>query len=163
MGAGAAAGLLLGVALGFGLTILQFRSDLRQTEDTIAELESIVQEGRVVSYLAASPDTPVLVLDPLVEGGRSYAMLMGTSSGRFAVLVAGGMDALSEDRVYQLWLTVDGERRDGGIFTVDETGWAQVEVRSDEPMTGLEKVGITVEPSSGSLGPTSDPVFLWTQ
>ena len=90
-------------------------------------------------------------------------MLMGAPSGRFAVLVIGGMDPLPDGSAYQLWLVDDGERQDGGVFTVDESGWAQVQVWPSRSLGEIDQIGITVEPASGSPWPTSDPLLVWTQ
>jgi anti-sigma-K factor RskA len=94
-GEGIAAGVLVGLGIGGWFAYLQLRDDLGQVEE-------IVGNGRVVSYLAATPQTDVMVLEAQEEAGemadRAYAMLMAPPSGRSGVLVAGGMEALPRDK-----------------------------------------------------------------
>ena len=162
-GVGVAASLVVGVALGVGIVALQLGDQVKETRAETAKLEEMMRQERVVSYWAASPDTEVLVLKATTEGDRSYAMLMGPSSGRFAVLVAGGMKKLGPGRAYQLWLTTDGQRASGGTFMVDESGWAQLQLRPQAPVEELHGVGITEEPEGGSPRPTTEPVLVWAR
>jgi anti-sigma-K factor RskA len=161
VGVGAAAGMLLGLSLGVGAMAVQVQSELDESERSIAELQEVVRQERVVSYMAAAPNTSVLVLEPATEDTEGYAMLMGSSSGKLAILVAGGMNPAPPGMAYQLWLTRDGQREDGGVFAVDDTGWAHVEVRQDWPITEVDRVGVTMEPAAGSPSPTSPPIFFW--
>ena len=167
VGAGVAAGLVMGLGIGLSLAVVQLRNDVRESGASIDQLEALVRQERLVSYLAAAPETAVIVLDTPPESpdpmDGAYAMLMSPPNGRFAVLVAGGMAALPSGRAYQLWVVTEGERMDGGVFTVDETGWGQVQVRPSTPMAHIERVGITVEPASGSTGPTTSAVLLWAE
>ncbi|MEW5717816.1 MAG: anti-sigma factor [Chloroflexota bacterium] len=70
-------------------------------------------------------------------------------------LIVYDMPALEPQRVYQIWL-IDpaGERTSGGTFTVDERGRAWVYIRSPQPLSNYQGIGITVEPEGGSPKPT---------
>jgi hypothetical protein len=159
-GAGIAAGLVIGLGIGGGFAYVQLRVD-------VDRIEEIVGDGRVVSYLAATPQTAVMVLEAQPEAGpmaeRAYAVLMTPPSGRLGVLVAGGMEALPSGQAYQLWVVAEGERMDGGMFTVDERGWGQVEFRPPEPIAHIQRVGITIEPATGSSAPTGSPLLVWAE
>lgn len=55
-GAGIAAGLVIGRGVGSGFTYVQLRGD-------VDRIEEIVGDGRFVSYLAATPQTTVMMLE----------------------------------------------------------------------------------------------------
>lgn len=94
---------------------------------------------------------------------RAYAMLMAQPSGQLGVLVAGGMEALKGGQAYQLWIVAEGKRMDGGMFTVDERGWGQVEFRPPERITHIHQVSITIESASGSSAPTGSLLLAWAE
>lgn len=66
-----------------------------------------------------------------------------------------------ENTVYQGWLIRDGdEPLSIGVFTVDDASNGAFVFEIAEPIGNFDYVGITVEPSGGSAGPTTDPVAL---
>jgi hypothetical protein len=74
------------------------------------------------------------------------------------MLYAKEFPQLQPDQVYQLWLTDNGERESGGLFTVDQNGTGVLVFPVTRPMDSLDSMGITPEPAGGSPGPTSRPV-----
>jgi len=105
----------------------------------------------------------VLLNDPAVH---SYPVSGETASGRFwmvpqgqaACLVVQGLPPIAEDRAYQVWLTRSGKRISGGVFQAHD-GNAWILIRSDEPLTDFDLVGVTVEPREGSPAPTGPRVL----
>ena len=79
-----------------------------------------------------------------------------------AILVAGDMPTLPADKVYQLWLVRDGQRTSGGTFTVDASGRGQALVHPPLPIKEYQSMGVTVEPTGGSPGPTGTRVLRGT-
>jgi anti-sigma-K factor RskA len=45
------------------------------------------------------------------------------------------------------------------VFSVDEEGYANLSIKSEMPLSGYDRFGITIEPFGGSLGPTGDKVL----
>ncbi|MFJ6944608.1 anti-sigma factor domain-containing protein [Streptomyces wuyuanensis] len=74
-----------------------------------------------------------------------------------AVLLASGLPALPEGKVYQLWFDDAGTMRDAGLLDGD-TSVHTVLMRG--PARAASGIGITVEPSGGSTAPTSAPLML---
>ncbi len=157
-GIGVAAGLLMGIGLGGGVTYLQLRDD-------VDRMEGMVSDGRVFSYLAAAPETVVMVLEAQPAAGDmakgAHAMMMAAPTGQMGVLVVSGLEAPPRGHAFQLWVVAEGKQMDGGVFTVDDHGWGQLEFAPPEPMAHIQQVGITVEPESGSRQPTGAPLLAW--
>lgn len=76
-----------------------------------------------------------------------------------ALLVAYKLPPLPPDRGYQLWLVKDGQRASGGIFTVDGEGYGWLKVQAPQAFGTYQRVGITIEPRTGSPGPTGARVL----
>lgn len=76
-----------------------------------------------------------------------------------AFLVAYDLPPLPQGTRYQLWLVRPGGARDsGGMFAVDAGGNGQLMVRAPVSFAAYNAVGVTVEPWSGSSGPTTPRV-----
>jgi anti-sigma-K factor RskA len=82
-----------------------------------------------------------------------------SSDGRYGTLVVEEMPQLDADHQYQLWLIKDGNRTNGGVFSVGRAGYGYLYVRSPEPLGSYTGFGVTVEPKGGSPGPTGDKVL----
>ncbi len=104
--------------------------------------------------------------DFTLEGdGRVYSKVLAASDGG-AIFVSRGLDAVDEDRDYQLWL-MRGTCADvaapacrkisAGTFEVRD---GVAIVRSEKSLEGVKRVAVTVEPEGGSPQPTTNPVLL---
>lgn len=89
----------------------------------------------------------------------AVGMLVLSSDGDYGVLIVDGLPNLTEGQQYQLWLIEDGERTSGGVFSVNEDGYGSIVVTSVQPLIKYGAVGITIEPSGGSPGPTGEKVL----
>lgn len=97
-----------------------------------------------------------------LQGTDARAAMIPTEEG--ALLVAQGLGALPDDRVYQLWLMKGDcepgsngacDIRGAGTFTTD-ADLTIIEV--DGSLAGYSRAAVTVEPEGGSEQPTTDPV-----
>jgi len=133
--AGVAAALLIAV---LGAQLVHVR-DQRDRSDALA------------SVLTA-PDATVVPLEGDTGSGR---MVWSPELGR-SVLVLDGLPELASDRGYQLWFVVDGEPVPAEVY--QPHGPRLVAEAGDVP-DGLQGIGITEEPASGSDAPTSPMVL----
>lgn len=89
-------------------------------------------------------------------------LLVVSRDGMEGALIVDRLPQLDAARQYQLWLVKDGQRTSGGVFSVDEIGYATLEVYSAQPLNSYTSFGITVEPAGGSPGPTGERVLAGT-
>ena len=82
-----------------------------------------------------------------------------SADGRNGTIIVDKLPQLDEAEQYQLWLIADGERTDGGVFSVPADGYQAMLIESPRPLQEYGAFGITVEPAGGSPGPTGDRVL----
>jgi anti-sigma-K factor RskA len=111
-------------------------------------LESASRDSLRTIQLSGSEFTP-----------NATGLLVMSVDGKHGTLVVDRLPVLDEAHQYQLWLTQDGVRDDGGVFSVDRYGYAAYWVHTDKPLASYTSFGITIEPAGGSLGPTGDKVL----
>ncbi len=82
-----------------------------------------------------------------------------SSNGRDGTLIVEALPPLSPEQQYQLWLIRDGERDNGGVFSVSDKGYHSLQISSPRPLEEYGAFGITIEPAGGSPGPTGQRVL----
>ncbi|MBX3061344.1 MAG: anti-sigma factor [Anaerolineae bacterium] len=92
------------------------------------------------------------------EGGNASAVLMWNAESRIGLLYAQGFPQLQEHKIYVLWLTREGERRNVGTFYVDDKGKGVLLFNIDEYIDNYTWAWITVESAYGSETPSEDVV-----
>ena len=128
-----------------------------------SHMMDLVKHQRYLTYealrLSASPDTSVNMLWSTGRPSPARGMLVVSYSGSEALLLVLNLPPLPSDKVYQVWFVKEGHRYDGGLLTVDSTGFAQAVIMPMIPFAELDAVGVTVEPAGGSVGPTGTSVL----
>jgi anti-sigma-K factor RskA len=97
--------------------------------------------------------------DGTQAAASATGLLVISPDGEYGTLVVDGLPYLDESQQYQLWLIDDGQRNDGGVFSVNEEGYGFLEVESARHLINYSQFGITIEPAGGSLGPTGEKVL----
>jgi len=93
---------------------------------------------------------------PVTTGG--VAIVVASRHKHMAVFMAHGLRPLPRTRSYELWLMGPRGERPAGRLVVRASGMARPTLISG--MSASDMVGLTVEPASGSLKPTSVPVVM---
>jgi anti-sigma-K factor RskA len=88
--------------------------------------------------------------------GASATVYHSDSLGK-AAIVTDDLPALPSDKVYELWLQVDGEMVPAGLMP--SAGDQELLLEGDA--SDATAAGMTVEPAGGSLRPTTDPIALF--
>jgi anti-sigma-K factor RskA len=103
----------------------------------------------------------------LTGEGRVRTKVLATSDGGM-VFISRMLDAVDEDRDYQLWLMRGAcaevaapacKKISAGTFEVTD---GVAIVRSEMSLDGVKRAAVTIEPEGGSPQPTTDPVLLST-
>ncbi len=93
------------------------------------------------------------------NAAAATGVIIISEDGAHGALIVQELPELSEEQEYQLWLIDDGERTDGGTFSVDEDGYDSHYVSSPQPLSDYDDFGVTIEPAGGSPGPTGPQVL----
>jgi anti-sigma-K factor RskA len=115
----------------------------------VNQLESTGGSGRMYAIPLTHTDAA-----PAASG-----MVVISPDGRNGVIVVDGLPLLDTGQEYQLWLTRNGQRISGALFTVDEDGYAGRRIVAPDSLLEYTAVGITIEPAGGSPAPTGDRVL----
>lgn len=113
------------------------------------------RQARTVADVLSAPDA-VMRTAPVSTGGM--AIVVTSRREHMGVFIAHGLPALPRARSYELWLMGPHGERSAGMLTIRSRGMAGPVVLA--PMSAGDMVGLTVEPATGSLRPTSAPVVL---
>jgi anti-sigma-K factor RskA len=108
--------------------------------------------GHLMAAVLSAPD--VVMLTAKMTGGGQATVLMSANL-HAVVFAAAGLPPLPASRAYELWLIGPAGSRPEGMLPAGQT----------KPMvvSGLragDRVGVSVEPETGSDRPTTSPVLL---
>ncbi|HEX5164265.1 MAG TPA: anti-sigma factor [Thermomicrobiales bacterium] len=122
----------------------------------LALAASLVWNAQLRSDLDSQPETAIYA----VEGSGPAAGVAGSLivvGDDDSVLTLAGLAALPSDRAYQVWLIADGAPVPNVTFVPNAAGVATVTVPGR--IADYHTLAITVEPQTGSLAPTTDPII----
>lgn len=90
---------------------------------------------------------------------HAMATLIVSEDGEHGALVVDGLDPLDAEHQYQVWLIENGQRASGGVFSVDDHGYGVLWLSSPKSLADYDALGVTIEPTGGSPGPTGTKVL----
>jgi anti-sigma-K factor RskA len=114
--------------------------------------------GPVVAAVLTAPDATMV--SGQVKTGGTVTVVMSYAERRL-VVAAAGLRALPGSRCYELWLVKPGGRgadRPAGLLAMSRRGMAGPVVASG--LRAGDRLGISVEPASGTARPTSSMILL---
>jgi len=116
--------------------------------------------GQRVNQLEKSqPVFMTITLQGTESSPAASGLLVISQDGEHGSLIVDGLAALDPSMQYQLWLIRDGQRTNGGVFSVDPGGYGSLWIDSPQPLVSYSEFGITIEPAGGSPGPTGEKVL----
>jgi anti-sigma-K factor RskA len=122
--------------------------------------ETRIELARVTEALTAADLRPVVMVGEPDQAPAAYGRFLYTEGNREATLIVEGLPELPQDRAYQLWLVgKDGTRDNGGLFRPDREGEVRHTLQAPRPWSEYSALGVTIEPRSGSPGPTGPRVL----
>ncbi len=149
----ATAGVLALVFLNLAL-LDQNQQFQRQHASLISDL---AQQNQAIILLAAEEAQEIEIFAPDGES-KAQADILWNNQLRLAVVYVRDFPQCDPGMKYQLWLTKDGERTSGGLFSVDSNGMGLLVVPLQDALDLYDAIGITQEPDGGSSDPTAPPV-----
>ncbi len=81
-----------------------------------------------------------------------------SKDGEVGMLAVAHLPVLDTEQSYQVWLIQDGQRNNGGTFTVNQQGYGMLTISTPESLLDCE-ISITVEPREGSIKPSGETVL----
>jgi anti-sigma-K factor RskA len=116
-----------------------------------------------VNHLTTATSQPVaariVTMQHTEAAPDATGVLVLSKNGEYGTLMVDHLPPLSQDQQYQLWLIKDGKRTSGGVFSVNGDGYGSLWVISPEWLSNYSALGITIEPTGGSPGPTGAKVL----
>jgi len=119
--------------------------------------QTLIQQNQALILLSAEDPQEVEIFDPDGISSAQADILWNNSLG-IAVVYVRNFPQCESDMKYQLWLMKNGQRSSGGLFSVDASGMGLLVMPLEASLDTYDAIGITPEPATGSLGPTSPPV-----
>jgi anti-sigma-K factor RskA len=119
-----------------------------------------VRQSRPRSTVASSLIT--VFLTGTSDARDAYGTIVIDRDDNHGIMAVRGLQPLGPTRAYQLWLIRDGERRSGGVFSVNPDGYGSLQVSVPADFQGFTGFGISIEPAQGSLAPTGPRVMKGT-
>ena len=119
----------------------------------------------LLQRVAAAPgnDFRVVDMNSTAYAPGADAWIVMSNDGRAGTLITEWLPPFKANQQYQLWLIKDGQRTNGGVFSVDSWGYASLWVDTKEPLADYQQFGVTVEPLGGSPAPTGEKVLGGSQ
>ncbi|MEU9133896.1 anti-sigma factor [Kitasatospora sp. NPDC048540] len=135
-------------AIGLGGVAVDQHHDTQRAQQYSVQLQ---EQTAAFSHLLTAPD----VRTSTATAGSGAGTVVWSHSRGQAGFLAAALPSLTEGKVYELWFDDAGAARPAGLLA-SSTG----SVLLQGPVDGATGVGVTVEPTGGSLQPTSLPLLL---
>lgn len=125
------------------------------------QLATQVSQFALVDKLLNDPNAAHPVSGPPADqyGLPAAGYVYTDPASTIGLLLTYWLPSITPDQRFQIWLiTPAGTRDSGGLFAADARGNAQVLIRAPAPFSKYKSIGVTIEPASGSPGPTTPRV-----
>jgi anti-sigma-K factor RskA len=90
---------------------------------------------------------------------KATGFVLISQDGDSGTLVVDGLPPLADSQQYQVWLTRDGQRISGALFSTDEKDYGTTRIRAPRSLLEYSAVDVTIEPAGGSPQPTGVKVL----
>ncbi len=111
--------------------------------------------GQEIAAVLTAPDA--VMIDAQVRPGGTATVVMSMSE-RKLVFAAAGLRALPDSRCYELWLVDHGRDRPAGLLPMPKQGMTGPVIASG--LRRGDRLGLSVEPTTGSDHPTSPMILV---
>jgi anti-sigma-K factor RskA len=101
----------------------------------------------------------IVRLDGTTSAPQSVGYMIVFKNNHYGSLTVENAPVLDATQQYQVWLIKNGERTNGGVFSVNDSGYGVLQVYSKQPLETYDSFGITIEPAGGSPAPTGERIL----
>jgi anti-sigma-K factor RskA len=143
-----------------GAWALSLRDQYASLQAEVASLRQELQIQREVIANIASPNSRAFEINGTEHQPQAHGQLIADAQSGSAVLLVSGLQPLEPGRTYQFWLIRGEVPVAAGLFKVDETGQAVLQVPESVTPGSYNAMGVSIEPEIGSIQPTGDIVML---
>lgn len=145
------------VAATFAILLLAASNVYLFTRWQVAQRQLDAQQE--IIRLLTSPELHAVPLQP-DEPARNARAVLYYLDEQTGLLIVEGLPPLDPERAYQLWLIrPDGQRDNGGVFRPADNQPIVHTIVTPAPWHVYTGVGVTIEPATGSPGPTGPRVL----
>ncbi|MCC7104224.1 MAG: anti-sigma factor [Chloroflexi bacterium] len=147
------------LAIGWGYSTQQSLDRMQsQLNDTQQQIDRIRDSYQTVALVLASGDMRVQNLGPGEVTATAWGKVWTDPSTGKGMLMAKGLPAVDAGHCFQVWLTRDDQRISAGFLYPVGNGVYYTVLQAPRPVTDYQRVGVTIEPTGGSPGPTTPRV-----
>ncbi len=152
------ASLLIAVAaILWGISL---RNQVLQLQVQTAALQQELNTQRTVLAQISSPNARTFAVAGTPLQPEARGQLIADASTGSAVLIVSGLKQLGPGSTYEFWLIQGKNAVPAGLFNVDAEGRAILPVPHNSALASYSVVGVSIEPTGGSLQPSKDIVML---
>lgn len=146
------------IVLLLGWNIVLHRQLNAQSAEIQILANRLAAQERVITILR-QPDARLVAVSGTDTTPKVQGSILLYPDGTHGFLAVDGLPPLPAGKAYQLWLVRQGQRASGGLLRVDENGRGTLLVEAPQPLGLYENIGMTLEPDTGSPGPTGPRVL----
>ncbi len=136
--------------------------DIATLRASISEREAALAQTQMEMSVLLQPNVRVATLPGIANAFRSATVtVFYAPQSTIAYVSVANLPPLPSDQTYQLWLINRNQRLPSSVFNTDASGVSRLIVRSTEPFSKFQNIGVTVEPAGGSETPNpAGPIVL---
>ncbi|MCS6847673.1 MAG: anti-sigma factor [Anaerolineae bacterium] len=140
----------------------QARAELAAAQAEVARVQEALAIAESELGVLSQRDVRVAKIPAFKDDFKQGALsVFYAPDAETALITAHNLPPLSPDQTYQVWLIKGDLRLPSEIFNTAPDGTGRLIVKSDEPFSAFDKIGITIEPAGGRPTPNPDgPIFL---
>ena len=157
--AGLAAACMLVIALWLGVQERQRGAELADARRTLLQVRAQRDQLRQAMNFLNQPETRQVGFGKGQAAPPRGNVFVNPQGG--VLLIASNLPALAPGKIYEMWvIPKGGAPRPAGLFPSDATGGGVNILSGPVDLSTLGAVAVTVEPSTGSPAPTSQPIIV---
>ena len=147
------------LAFALGLALMYMTAQNVGQKRHAALLERQIQQQAAVQEMMADPSAHTVTLAGLPAAPRAGGRVVWSAQKKRALLMASGLAPAPAGKVYEVWVIAGAAPVPSGLFHVDPTGRATVDLPWLAETESVKTFAVTVEPEGGTPAPTGAMVL----